>query len=96
MIPITVSSPDDPEYDPGTDPGTGPEADPGTGSDTADPVEICHFRPDLCFIDTEVEHCRNNTTGPQCESCAEGFYGDATGGSADDCQSCPCPLENNK
>ena len=43
-----------------------------------------------------LKACSHNTTGPQCNECAEGFFGDATGGSEDDCRSCPCPLPENK
>lgn len=33
-----------------------------------------------------------NLTGPKCELCAKGFYGNATRGTADACQMCRCPL----
>lgn len=36
--------------------------------------------------------CTHNITGPQCDQCLPGFYGDATEGTTDDCQLCPCPL----
>jgi coxsackievirus/adenovirus receptor len=38
--------------------------------------------------------CMHNTEGDQCDKCKVGFYGDATQGSADDCQRCPCPYSN--
>lgn len=34
----------------------------------------------------------NFFSGPNCEVCEPGFYGDATVGSADDCRICECPL----
>uniref|UniRef100_A0A673JID4 Laminin, alpha 5 n=1 Tax=Sinocyclocheilus rhinocerous TaxID=307959 RepID=A0A673JID4_9TELE len=34
----------------------------------------------------------HNTTGPHCDHCMLGFYGDASEGTPDDCQRCSCPL----
>ena len=64
---------------------------------TFDP-NFCHFNPDQCRV-SEEEHCNHNTTGDHCESCAEGFFGDATDPNRqpeEACQSCPCPLPENK
>lgn len=48
----------------------------------------CNGRSSKC--DRETGHCRQcsgNTSGPRCDRCAEGFYGDPASG----CASCPCP-----
>uniref|UniRef100_A0A4W5KBC8 Laminin subunit alpha 2 n=1 Tax=Hucho hucho TaxID=62062 RepID=A0A4W5KBC8_9TELE len=36
--------------------------------------------------------CTDHTTGFHCDECIPGFYGDATKGTANDCQPCACPL----
>uniref|UniRef100_A0A8C9W1A7 Basement membrane-specific heparan sulfate proteoglycan core protein n=1 Tax=Scleropages formosus TaxID=113540 RepID=A0A8C9W1A7_SCLFO len=36
--------------------------------------------------------CEHHTSGPHCDMCAPGFYGDATKGTAEDCKPCACPL----
>uniref|UniRef100_A0A672R5X5 Laminin, alpha 2 n=1 Tax=Sinocyclocheilus grahami TaxID=75366 RepID=A0A672R5X5_SINGR len=49
-------------------------------------VECCHDVTGHCL------GCRDHTVGPYCDQCAPGYYGDATRGTADDCQPCACPL----
>ncbi|XP_077018985.1 laminin subunit alpha-2 isoform X2 [Tamandua tetradactyla] len=43
-------------------------------------------------ISGACQNCRDHTGGPQCSECLPGFYGDATKGTAEDCQPCACPL----
>ncbi|KAM9778530.1 laminin subunit alpha-4 [Syngnathus typhle] len=49
--------------------------------------------PNLIFnwchnVTGHCQHCWSNTAGPNCERCAQGFYGDAIG--AKDCRECEC------
>ncbi|XP_077567686.1 laminin subunit alpha-4 [Stigmatopora nigra] len=49
--------------------------------------------PNLIFnwchnVTGHCQHCWDNTAGPNCEKCAQGFYGDAIG--AKNCRECEC------
>uniref|UniRef100_A0A3Q3JQJ1 Laminin, alpha 1 n=1 Tax=Monopterus albus TaxID=43700 RepID=A0A3Q3JQJ1_MONAL len=52
----------------------------------------CNDHATECDINGVCLGCTHNTTGPNCGQCLPGFYGDATEGTTDDCQVCPCPL----
>lgn len=38
--------------------------------------------------------CEHNTQGDECDVCLDGYYGNPTVGSPEDCKPCACPLSN--
>ncbi|XP_046676227.1 laminin subunit alpha-1 isoform X3 [Homalodisca vitripennis] len=53
----------------------------------------CHGHAETCNpVTGQCGECLHHTVGANCESCAAGYYGDATLESATACQPCACPL----
>ncbi|XP_075940171.1 laminin subunit alpha-2 [Anarhichas minor] len=53
----------------------------------------CHGHTSECHeLTARCLDCSHHTTGPHCDSCLRGYYGNATRGSPADCQPCACPL----
>ncbi|XP_054282487.1 laminin subunit alpha-1 [Macrosteles quadrilineatus] len=53
----------------------------------------CHGHAASCDpVTGQCGECVHNTVGANCESCAAGYYGDATRQTPQDCRPCSCPL----
>ncbi|KAM4601168.1 laminin subunit alpha-2 [Polymixia lowei] len=53
----------------------------------------CHGHGTQCHeVTGRCLDCSHHTVGPHCDTCLPGYYGNATQGSAYDCQPCACPL----
>ncbi|KAM7367692.1 hypothetical protein PAMP_013975 [Pampus punctatissimus] len=53
----------------------------------------CHGHGTQCHeVTGHCLDCSHHTTGPHCDTCLQGYYGNATRGSPVDCQPCACPL----
>ncbi|KAK2856042.1 hypothetical protein Q5P01_004777 [Channa striata] len=53
----------------------------------------CHGHATQCHeVTGHCLDCSHYTTGPFCDTCLPGYYGNGTRGSPADCQPCACPL----
>ncbi|XP_060686295.1 laminin subunit gamma-1 [Hemiscyllium ocellatum] len=65
--------------------------DPGHGAFSPCVPCSCNAHSDTCNPESGECYCRDNTAGSNCERCKDGYYGDPTVGSSEDCRPCPCP-----
>ncbi|XP_067846571.1 laminin subunit gamma-1 isoform X2 [Heptranchias perlo] len=65
--------------------------DPSRGSFSPCVPCSCNAHSDTCDPENGECYCRDNTAGSNCERCMDGYYGDPTVGSSEDCSPCPCP-----
>ncbi|XP_067120373.1 laminin subunit alpha lam-3-like [Centruroides vittatus] len=57
----------------------------------------CNNHAETCdYFTGKCKNCLHNTTGPICNICEVGFYGNPLFGTPEDCQKCKCPLENRE
>uniref|UniRef100_A0A8C3XG57 Laminin subunit alpha-1 n=1 Tax=Cyanoderma ruficeps TaxID=181631 RepID=A0A8C3XG57_9PASS len=54
----------------------------------------CNGHATECDIHGVCFACQHNTTGPFCDQCLPGFYGNPSQGTPEDCQPCACPLSS--
>uniref|UniRef100_A0A8C3CQ85 Laminin subunit alpha-1 n=1 Tax=Cairina moschata TaxID=8855 RepID=A0A8C3CQ85_CAIMO len=54
----------------------------------------CNGHATECDIQGVCFACQHNTTGPFCDQCLPGFYGNPSQGTPEDCQPCACPLSS--
>ncbi|KAM4543486.1 laminin subunit alpha-1 [Fundulus diaphanus] len=55
----------------------------------------CNNHSVSCDPETgDCQDCQHHTSGPRCDVCAPGYYGNVSG-SASDCSPCACPLVDN-
>uniref|UniRef100_A0A3P8YRH4 Laminin, alpha 1 n=1 Tax=Esox lucius TaxID=8010 RepID=A0A3P8YRH4_ESOLU len=52
----------------------------------------CNDHATECDTNGVCLDCTHNTTGPHCDQCLHGYYGDTSEGTPEDCQRCACPL----